>query len=183
MHLWVGEAIMPQITTWLIVSEQMSRLSEIWAWLVCKLPFSAAFSQVLAKFTDKTPGWRAARVSCGLADVKQLKRGRLTTRPQRKIVSDVAYCVKSYTTTQNKQWNRLVVSANSPHRIMTDCSFAFLWFIINTTPLYLFFITLHEHYSMQHCGFHCKTNLARRIPAAHWITIDCTRDCTAISFS
>jgi len=34
MHLWVGEAIMPQITTWLIVSEQMSRLSEIWAWLV-----------------------------------------------------------------------------------------------------------------------------------------------------
>ncbi len=38
MHLWVGEAIMPQITTWLIVSEQMSRLSEIWAWLVCTLP-------------------------------------------------------------------------------------------------------------------------------------------------
>ena len=37
---------MPQITTWLIVSEQMSRLSEIWAWLVCKLPSSAAFSQV-----------------------------------------------------------------------------------------------------------------------------------------
>ena len=34
MHLWVGEAIMPQITTWLIVSEQMSRLSEIWAGLV-----------------------------------------------------------------------------------------------------------------------------------------------------
>lgn len=43
MHLWVGEAIMPQITTWLIVSEQMSRLSEIWAWLVCKLPSSDAF--------------------------------------------------------------------------------------------------------------------------------------------
>lgn len=35
VYLWVGEAIMPQITTWLIVSEQMSRLSEIWAWLVC----------------------------------------------------------------------------------------------------------------------------------------------------
>lgn len=37
---------MPQITTWLIVSEQMSRLSEIWAWLFCKLPSSPTFSQV-----------------------------------------------------------------------------------------------------------------------------------------
>lgn len=46
MHLWVGEAIMPQITTWLIVSEQMSRLSEIWAGLVRKPPSPPAFSIV-----------------------------------------------------------------------------------------------------------------------------------------
>lgn len=32
---WLDEAIMPQITTWLIVSEQMSRLSEVRGWLVC----------------------------------------------------------------------------------------------------------------------------------------------------
>lgn len=53
MHLWVGEAIMPQITTWLIVSEQMSRLSEIWAWLVCKLPFLSCFLSSIPEFIDK----------------------------------------------------------------------------------------------------------------------------------
>lgn len=53
MHLWVGEAIMPQITTWLIVSEQMSRLSEIWAGLVRKPPSSPAFSIVTQNLSIK----------------------------------------------------------------------------------------------------------------------------------
>lgn len=53
MHLWVGEAIMPQITTWLIVSEQMSRLSEIWAGLVHEPPPSPAFSIVTQNLSIK----------------------------------------------------------------------------------------------------------------------------------
>lgn len=44
---------MPQITTWLIVSEQMSRLSEIWARLVRKPPPSSAFSIVTQNLSIK----------------------------------------------------------------------------------------------------------------------------------
>lgn len=44
---------MPQITTWLIVSEQMSRLSEICAWLVCELPSSPACLSGCTEIVDK----------------------------------------------------------------------------------------------------------------------------------
>lgn len=74
MHLWVGEAIMPQITTWLIVSEQMSRLSEIWAWLVRKLFFR--FLLDLAKFIDKVLN-QELYIRCGLPDMKWLKKENL----------------------------------------------------------------------------------------------------------
>lgn len=62
MHLWVGEAIMPQITTWLIVSEQMSRLSEIRARPVRKPPPSS-------ESVDK-----AARVGRSIADENKPKK-------------------------------------------------------------------------------------------------------------
>lgn len=44
---------MPQITTWLIVSEQMSRLSEIWARLVREPPPSSAFTIVTENLSIK----------------------------------------------------------------------------------------------------------------------------------
>lgn len=78
IYLWVGEAIMPQITTWLIVSEQMSRLSEIWACLVCKLP-----SQVLLNLLIRPPYWELY-IRCSLTDIKRLKRGELANKTNKR---------------------------------------------------------------------------------------------------
>lgn len=73
MHLWVGEAIMPQITTWLIVSEQMSRLSEIWARLVRK-PSPPAFSIAAQNLSIKP---RASDVASQTQKGKKKKKGEL----------------------------------------------------------------------------------------------------------
>lgn len=63
MFLWVGEAIMPQITTWLIVSEQMSRLSKIWACLVCKPPSQVLLNLLISPRTESSISDEALQTS------------------------------------------------------------------------------------------------------------------------
>lgn len=54
---------MPQITTWLIVSEQMSRLSEIWACLVCKPPSQVLLNLLISPRTESSISDEALQTS------------------------------------------------------------------------------------------------------------------------
>lgn len=95
---------MPQITTWLIVSEQMSRLSEIWAGLVRKPPSPPAFSIVAQNLPIKLYASAVASQTTKKKKRKQkFKTSEINNSAREKNEVRCSPLCATHTPTKNKQ--------------------------------------------------------------------------------